>query len=63
MFITVQEAPPQKPQELKTYLEVLWDKAKPFYIEYKNAKQIIYDIENSDKGIAFYRLFCWILMN
>jgi|CZCB01.1.fsa_nt_gi hypothetical protein len=59
MFITIQEAPPQKPQELKTYLEVLWDKAKPFYREYKNAKQIIYDIENSDKGIAFYRLFNW----
>jgi len=60
MFIAVQETPPEKPQELKTYLEVLWDKAKPFYTEYKSAKQIINDIKNSDKEIKFYRLFCWI---
>lgn len=51
---------PVKSADFKTHLEILWDKASPFYKKYKNVREVVQDIKNSNKTISFYRLFCWI---
>ena len=53
----IYEEIPIKSVDFKTHLEVLWDKASPFYKRYKNAREIIRDIKNSNKAVSLYRLF------